>query len=190
MKQLIFIVFALAAAPQPAKAQLACALDVSPVQFESVTGTSAGAFDARGAVTVTCTGSQGANIAACVEIGQGATGSSGQRFLSPPKGTGALPMQIFQDTSLTRPWGITALNQAVLLQRSGDGAMAATAYLRVYIQKGGAVSGTYLAHFPITLRYGAVTGNFADCNALGTAATRAASPAVKPIAAGPLRRRR
>ena len=72
MKQLIFALLALLGAPSAAEAQLACALTATPVQFDSISGTSAGTFDARGAITVTCTGSQGANIAACIEIGQGA----------------------------------------------------------------------------------------------------------------------
>ena len=186
MKRLIFALFALAGSPEAAEAQLACALNVTPVQFESIAGTSAGTFDARGTITVTCTGSQGASIAACVEVGQGAAvAASGQRLLSPPKGTGALPVQIFQDATITRPWGTAATNQAAMMQRTGDGPMSATAYLRAYVQKGSAVPGTYSAQFPVTLRYGAVTRNFADCNALGTVAIAPASGGQKTIAAVP-----
>ena len=186
MKRLVFALFALAGAPEAAEAQLACALNVTPVQFESITGTSAGTFDARGTITVTCTGSQGASIAACVEVGQGAAvAASGQRLLSPPKGTGALPVQIFQDATITRPWGTAATGQAAMMQRTGDGPMSATAYLRAYVQKGSAVPGTYSAQFPVTLRYGAVTRNFADCNALGTVAIAPASGGQKTIAAVP-----
>ncbi len=169
-----------------AEAQLTCVLNVTPVQFDSISGTSAGTLDARGSITVTCTGSQGANIAACVEVGQGApVAASGQRLLSLAKGTGALPVQIFQDTTLTRPWGAAAASQAVMLQRTGDGPMSATAYLRAYLQKGSAIPGLYSAQFPITLRYGAITGTFADCNALRTVAIVPASPAQKTNASGP-----
>jgi spore coat protein U-like protein len=184
-KRLIFALFALASAPEAAVAQLACALNVTPVQFDSIAGTSAGTFDARGTITVTCTGSQGASIAACVEVGQSATvAASGQRLISVAKGTGALPVQIFQDPTITRPWGLAATHQAAMLQRTGDGPMSATAYVRAYIQKGNTVPGTYSAQFPVTLRYGAVTGIFADCTALGTVAI-AASAAHKTLAAGP-----
>ena len=173
-------------APVSAEAQLTCALNVTPVQFDSISGTSAGTLDARGSITVTCTGSQGANIAACVEVGQGApVAASGQRLLSLAKGTRALPVQIFQDTTLTRPWGAAAASQAVMLQRTGDGPMSATAYLRAYLQKGSAIPGLYSAQFPITLRYGAVTGTFADCNALRTLAIVPASPAQKTNTSGP-----
>jgi spore coat protein U-like protein len=186
MKRLVFALFVLAGALETAEAQLICALNVTPVQFDSISGTSAGTFDARGSITVTCTGSQGANIAACVEIGQGAPlAASGQRLLSPAKGTGALPVQIFQDATLTRPWGTAAANQAVMLRRTGDGPMPATAYLRAYLQKGSGVPGIYSAQFPITLRYGALTGTFADCNALRTIAIGPASPAHKTNASGP-----
>jgi spore coat protein U-like protein len=185
--QLIFALLALLGAPSAAEAQLACALTATPVQFDSISGTSAGTFDARGAITVTCTGSQGANIAACIEIGQGgALAPSGQRALSPLKGKGALPVQIFQDASLVKPWGTATMSQAAMLQRTGDGSMLATAYLRAYVQKGTAIPGSYSAQFPVTLRYGAVTGAFVDCNALATVAagpsagqkTTAAFPAI------------
>ena len=186
-KRLIFTLFVLAAAPDASEAQLTCALNVTPVQFDSIAGTSMGTFDARGSITVTCTGSQGAAIAACVEVGQGgALAATGQRLLSPPKGTGGLSVKIFQDATLTRLWGTAATNQAAMMQRTGDGPMSTTTYLRAYLQKGSAVSGTYSAQFPVTLRYGAVTGNFADCNTLGTVAivpaasqkTMAAVPAI------------
>ncbi len=182
MKCSIFVILAFAGAPETAVAQLVCALNVTPVQFDSIAGTSAGTFDARGSITVTCTGSQGAAIAACVEVGQGAPAAViGQRFLWPAKGTGALPLQIFQDATLTRPWGAAA--RAAMMQRTGDGPMSATAYFRAYIQKGSAVPGTYSAQFTVTLRYGAVTGNFADCGVVGTIAP--ASAAQKTIAAVP-----
>ncbi len=192
MKQYILAMFMAVSAPVSAEAQLTCALNVTPVQFDSISGTSAGTLDARGSITVTCTGSQGANIAACVEVGQGApVAASGQRLLSLAKGTGALPVQIFQDTTLTRPWGAAGASQAVMLQRTGDGPMSATAYLRAYLQKGSATPGHYSAQFPIMLRYGAVTGTFADCNALPTLAIAPASPAQKANASGPsLSRRR
>ena len=186
MKQCILAMFMVAGAPVSAAAQLVCSLNVTPVQFDSISGTSAGTFDARGSITVTCTGSQGANIAACVEVGQGApVAASGQRLLSLAKGTQALPVQIFQDTTLTRPWGMAAANQAVMLQRAGDGPMPATAYLRAYLQKGSAIPGLYSAQFPITLRYGAVTGTFADCNALRTVAIGPAFRAQKTNTSGP-----
>jgi spore coat protein U-like protein len=182
--RLIFALFALATGPASADAQLACALNVTPVQFDSIAGTSAGTFDARGTITVTCTGSQGASIAACVEIGQGAAvAASGQRLLSPARGTGALPVQIFQDATITRPWGTAATLHAAMMQRTGDGPMSSTAYFRAYIQPGSAVPGTYSAQFPVTLRYGTVTGSFADCNALGTVAIARASAGQKTIAA-------
>ena len=186
MKQYILAMFMAVSAPVSAEGQLTCVLNVTPVQFDSISGTSAGTFDARGSITVTCTGSQGANIAACVEVGLGApVAASGQRLLSLAKGTRALPVQIFQDTTLTRPWGAAAASQAVMLQRTGDGPMSATAYLRAYLQKGGALPGLYSAQFPITLRYGAVTGTFADCNALRTLAIVPASPAQKTNTSGP-----
>ncbi len=192
MKQYILAMFMAVSAPVSAEGQLTCVLNVTPVQFDSISGTSAGTLDARGSITVTCTGSQGANIAACVEVGQGApVAASGQRLLSLAKGTRALPVQIFQDTTLTRPWGAAAASQAVMLQRTGDGPMSATAYLRAYLQKGSAIPGLYSAQFPIALRYGAVTGTFADCNALRTPAIVPASPAQKTNTSGPsLSRRR
>jgi spore coat protein U-like protein len=186
MKHYILAIFTFVGSPVSAEAQLACTLNVTPVQFDSIAGTSADTFDARGSITVTCTGSQGASIAACVEVGQGAAvAASGQRLLSPAKGTGALPVQIFQDATITRPWGTAATHQAAMMQRTGDGPMSATAYLRAYIQRGGLVPGTYSAQFPVTLRYGAVTRNFADCNALGTVAIAPASAGQKTIAAVP-----
>ncbi len=186
MKHSIFVILALASAPEAAEAQLACALNVTPVQFESIAGTSAGTFDARGTITVTCSGSRGASIAACVEVGQGAAVSAlGQRLLSPPQGTGGLPVQIFMDATITRPWATAATHQAAMMERTGDGPMLTTAYLRAYIQKGNTVPGTYSAQFPVTLRYGFVGGNFADCNTLGTVASARASAARNTIAPVP-----
>jgi spore coat protein U-like protein len=186
MKHYLLAVFLVIGAPAAAEAQLSCSLNVTPVQFDSISGTSAGTFDARGMITVSCTGSQGANIAACLELGQGAaSATSGQRLLTPVKGTGALPVQVFQDASLTRPWGTAAINQALMIQRTGDGPMSATAYFRAYVQKGNVPAGTYSAQFPIALRYGAVTGGFADCNALRTVGAGPASPSPKTFAAVP-----
>ena len=146
MKLLIFSLLALTSTSS-AEAQLACSLSATPVQFGSITGTSAGTLDARGSITVTCTGSQGTSVAACIEVGWRA---SGQRTLAPAKGA-ALPVQNFQDAALTRPWGMAAMNQAAILQRTGDGPMSATAYLRAYVQKGSGDPGTYTAQFPVTL---------------------------------------
>ncbi len=181
MKLLIFSLLALTSTSS-AEAQLACSLSATPVQFGSITGTSAGTLDARGSITVTCTGSQGTSVAACIEVGSGA--ASGQRTLAPAKGA-ALPVQIFQDATLTRPWGMAAMNQAAILQRTGDGPMSATAYLRAYVQKGSGDPGTYTAQFPVTLRYGAVTGSFVDCNALGTIGVGPASPSQRNVSAFP-----
>ncbi len=96
-----------------------------------------------------------AAIAACVDLAQGAVNASGQRLLSLPKGN-------------------AAMGQAPMLQRTGDGPMTATAYVRLYVQREGDVPGTYTANLPITLRYGVVNGGFANCNALGS---NAAGPA-------------
>lgn len=171
MKRLVFALLAVACVPAAAEAGLVCTVAASPVQFGSISGASAGTFDARGTFTVYCTGTQGANIAACIEIGDGAAlSASGQRTVSPQKGNGAIGLQIFQDATLGRPWGSAARGQALYLQRTGDGPLPATAYLRAYVQKGAAGPGTYSAQFPVTLRYGAVSGPFADCNALGLAA--------------------
>ncbi len=182
MRWLFFMICALACAPSEADAQLSCSLNMTPVQFDNIAGTSAGTFDARGTVTVTCTGSQGSAIAACVEIGQGAAvGALGQRLLASVKSAGTLPVQIFQDPTLSRPWGTVSMSQAVILQRTGDGPMSATVYLRAYIQKGSAVPGTHTGHFPVILRYGAVTGNFADCNALATVAVGPVAKAMTSV---------
>ena len=182
MKMYILAFFALLGAPEAAEAQLACSLNATPVQFDTITGMSAGTFDARGTITVTCTGSQGASIAACVEVGQGAAVTAfGQRLLSPAKGTGALPVQIFQDATLTRQWGTAATNQAAMMQRTGDGPISTTAYLRAYVQKGSVVPETYTAKFPITLRYGTVTGSFVDCSALRVVAAGPTPVAQKMI---------
>lgn len=189
MKRLVFAVLAVACAPAAARAGLACTLAASPVQFDSISGTSAGTVDARGSLTAVCTGSQGANIAVCIEIGDGAAlSASGQRVLSPQKGSGALGLQIFQDAALSRPWGSAARGQALYLQRTGDGPLPATAYLRAYVQKGAANPGTYSAQFPVTLRYGAVSAAFVDCNALGIAAS--ARSGEKLVASVPARSRR
>ena len=59
--------------------------------------------------------------------------------------------------------------------------MSATIYIRLYVQKGGAMPGTYAAQFPVTLRYGTVQGYGASCGGLGSAA--AAAPSRKPAAA-------
>ena len=174
MRPLIVAMLALIGAPFTAKAELNCTLTVNPVRFDAISGTSTGTFDARGAMTVSCMGSQGATIAACIEISPGAaSGLSGQRLLSSAKGREALPVQIFQDATLARPWGMAAAGQAQLLQRSGDGPMTATAYLRAYLRKGAAAPGTYSADFSVTLRYGISTGAMTHCDALEAASSSA-----------------
>ncbi len=179
---LAFLVFA--GAPS-ANAQLVCTASVTPIQFEPLASTGAGTYDARGGVVVTCAGSQGAAIAACVELAQGAVTASGQRLLSSSKGSASLPMRLFQDATLTRPWGSGGVGQAPILQRTGDGPMSATVYARLYVQRGGAAAGSYTASFPVMLRYGAVNGEVAACDALGVAAPKAASGAARmaPVSA-------
>ena len=86
-------------------------------------------------------------------------------------------------TAPLRPWGAAAMGQALMLQRTGHGPMFATVYARLYVQKASAVSATYTAQFPVTLRYGAVIGNFADCNALGSVAAGPAAPNQLPFLA-------
>lgn len=174
---LAFLVFA---GTPSASAQLVCSMSVTPIQFEPLTSTNAGTYDARGSVVVTCAGSQGAAIAACVQLAQGAVNAFGQRLLAPSKGAGALPMQLFQDATLTRPWGSGGAGQAQIMQRTGDGPMSATVYARLYVQRGGAAAGAYMASFPVTLRYGVVNGGIAACDAFGVAAPKAASGAMMP----------
>ncbi len=176
MKRICLVFLALAGAPGMAQAQLACALNTTPVRFDTITGTSAGTYDAHGTITVTCTGSQGANIAACIDLGQGVLNAFGRRLLSGPKDS-QIPVQLFQDATLSRPWDAAAMGQAPMLQRTADGPMSATVYARAYVQKG-ALPGNYSAQFPVTVRYGAVTGGLANCNTLGTAPGGPQKPAV------------
>jgi spore coat protein U-like protein len=167
MKRTCLLILALACAPQAANAQLVCSLSLTPLSFGSLASTASGTYDARGSVAVTCTGSQGANIAACIDLAPGAVNASGQRLLSTPKGTTPLPMQIFQDATLSRPWGSAAMGQAPMLQRTGDGPIYATVYARLYVPHAKALPGAYMANIPVTLRYGTVLGGFADCGTLG-----------------------
>jgi spore coat protein U-like protein len=167
MKWTCLLILALACAPTAANAQLVCSLSASPLSFGSLASSASGTYDARGTVAVTCTGAQGANIAACIGLAPGAANASGQRLLSAPKGNAPLPMQIFQDPALSRPWGSAELGQAPMLQRTGDGPMYATVYARLYVPHAKALPGAYMANIPVTLRYGAVLGGFADCGTLG-----------------------
>ena len=92
MKQYVIAVLALAGAPTVASAQLACVANITPIIFDTITAASAGTYDARGMISVTCTGSQGANIAACIDLGQGsAANASGQSLLAGPKTSSSLP---------------------------------------------------------------------------------------------------
>lgn len=176
MKRCVIAVLALAGAPAVASAQLACTANIMPVTFDTITAAGAGTYDARGTITVTCSGSQGANIAACIDLGQGgAANASGQSLLAGPKTSSSLPIKLFQDATMTRPWGSAAL------QRTGDGPMTAMVYARLYVQQGTTAPGTYMAQFPVTLRYGAVTGDFTNCNTLGNGAIAPAKPAVTAI---------
>ena len=154
--------------------------------FDTIAGSGAGTYDARSTITVTCTGSQGANIAACVDLGQ-ARAPADQRGFSGPKGK-TMQIQIFQDATLTRPWGTAAM---------GPGSHAAAHRRRPDVgdrlcpplhPKGGDLPGTYRAQLPVTLRYGAVIGNFADCNALGSVAVWPAAPKPAAIPAVPRKR--
>ena len=182
MKRYVIAVLALACAPTVATAQLACVANITPVIFDAITAASAGTYDARGMITVTCTGSQGANIAACIDLGQGsAVKASGQRLLGGPTAGANLPMQLFQDATLTRPWGNAGIGQAPMLRRTGDGPMTAMIYARLYVQEGTLAPGTYASQFPIRLRYGADTGSFASCNALGSVAVAPQRSAVTAI---------
>ncbi len=182
MKRFGLAVLALSGAPTVASAQLACVANITPIIFDTITAASAGTYDARGTITVTCTGSQGANIAACVALGQSdAVNASGQSLLAGPKASSSLPIQLFQDAALTRPWGSAAMSQAPILQRTGDGPMTAMVYARLYVQEGAPAPGTYAAQFPITQRYGAITGDFATCNALGGGAVAPQKTAVTAI---------
>jgi len=152
-----------------------CGLDVAPVRFSTTDSLSSGTYDTRGMLTVNCTGSKGAAIAACADLGQGvgAKNSANQRLLISQGKGHTLPIQIFQDVGLTKPWGYADPAQAPILTRIGDGVMSATIYIRLYVQKGAAMPGTYAAQFPVTLRYGTVQGYGASCGGLGSAVAAA-----------------
>ncbi len=154
---------------------------MTPVQFDTIDSLSSGTYDAHGTLTVTCTGSQGAAIAACVDLGQGTAiaNAANQRLLIGPRSSRTLPIQIFQDAGLRRPWG--SASQDPSLTHTGDGIMAAPMYLRLYVQPGAAVPGTYSAQFPVWLRYGIVTGYPVNCGSLGNSAAARASGKAVPV---------
>jgi spore coat protein U-like protein len=180
----------LLAAPAAANAQLACSVSLTELNFGTIQTTASGTYDTRGSIVVTCTGSQGAAIGACVDIAPGAVDASGLRMLSPPKGQNGLAMQIYQDATLARPWGGSAMGQAFVLQRTGDGPMIAQIYARLFAPRGAPVAGTYASALPVTLRYGFAGAAGADCAALGgkaapqVASSRGTAAPAAAVAAG------
>ncbi|MGO9474957.1 MAG: spore coat protein U domain-containing protein [Rhodomicrobium sp.] len=161
----------LACFPGTAQAQLACSLSLTPVVFDTIDSLSSGTYDARGSLTVSCTGSNGAAIAACVDLQPASANAAGQLLLIAPGKGRALPIQVFQDAGLRMPWGSSALGNEAMLTRTGDGPMTAPVYARLYVQGKAAVPGTYSAQVPVTLRYGAMAGTPVNCSSLGVTAT-------------------
>ena len=99
-----------------------------------------------------------------------------------------MPIQIFQDATLTRPWGTAAMGpgpHAAAHRRRPDVGDRLRPPLRA---ERGRRAGTYTAQFPVTLRYGAVIGDFANCNALGSVAAWPAVPKPAAIPAIPRKR--
>jgi spore coat protein U-like protein len=149
-----------------AQAQLACSLSLTPVVFDTIDSVSSGTYDARGSLTVNCTGSKGAAIAACVDLGPGtASANSGGQFLLLGQRKGqTLPIRLFQDAGLRMPWGSSALRQGAVLTRTGDGPVSAPVYARLYVQGKAVPPGTYSAQFTVALRYGTVAGAAVNCD--------------------------
>lgn len=172
LRRLGFLFLVLAGTPM-ANAQLACTVTATPVNFGGVDALSAGTYDARATITVSCTGSNGANIAACVGLSAGARNGAGQRLIY--DGSATLPVQLFEDQSLTTVWGHATSGQAPVLQRTGDGAMTAPVYARLYVS-GRTVPGPYSANFTVWVPYGTVAGGFTSCSALaGTSGATASA---------------
>jgi spore coat protein U-like protein len=167
----VLLLFILAGPARTAQAQLACSLNLTPVVFDTIDSLSSGTYDARGSLIVSCTGSNGAAIAACVDFATASANAAGQILLSGPEKGRALPVQIFQDAGLRMPWVSPALGQGAMLTRTGDGPMSAPIYARLYVHGKAAVPGTYSAQIPVTLRYGATAGAAVSCASPGVAAT-------------------
>ena len=178
----VLLLFILDSPVRTAQAQLACSLNLMPVVFDTIDSLSSGTYDARGSLIVSCTGSNGAAIAACVDFATVSANAAGQILLSGPGKGRALPVQIFQDAGLRMPWVSPALGQGAMLTRTGDGPMSAPVYARLYVQGKAAVPGTYSAQIPVTLRYGVTAGATVNCASLGVAAT----PRGKAITAAPV----
>ncbi len=161
MKHYCLLVLALIAAPAAAKAGLSCSASTSPVNFGSVLQTETGTYDGVGTITVTCSGSQGAPIAACIDIPPGDVNGANQRLIS--LGSATIAMQLFQDPARSIPWGSAWGALPSPLQRTGDGPMTATVYARLYTQSG-AVQGLYSANYTINATIG--TAGLESCNTL------------------------
>ncbi len=145
-------------------------MSLTPVAFDTIDSLSSGTYDARGSLTVSCTGSNGAAIAACVDFAAASANAAGQLLLSGPAKGRTLPMQLFQDAGLRRLWGGSAPGQGAMLTRTGDGPMSAPIYARLYVQGKAAAPGIYSAQIPVTLRYGATAGAAINCASLGSTA--------------------
>ena len=176
MKTTALILLMLGALWKPAQAQISCTTDATPIQFNTVNSIDSGTYDARGSITVTCSGSNGGTIGVCIEVGQGAAGvnAASQRLLVSSANRRTLPLQIFQDAALTRAWGPAALNQAALLSRRGDGPLTSAIHLRLYVPQGGATPGIYTAQFPMMIRYGLQMEQSPACETLTNVAVRPA----------------
>lgn len=176
MKTTALILLVLSGLSKPAQAQISCTTDAAPIQFNTVNSLDSGTYDAHGSITVTCSGSNGGTIGVCIEVGQSAAGvnAASQRLLASAANRRTLPLQIFQDPTLTRSWGSAAFNQAALLSRRGDGPLTTAIHLRLYVPNGGAMPGIYTAQFPMMIHYGLETGQSPACETLTNVAVRAA----------------
>jgi spore coat protein U-like protein len=161
MKLRYLLVLALLAAPATANAGLSCSASTSPVNFGSILQTETGTYDGIGTITVTCSGSQGAAIAACIDITAGDVNAANQRLIS--LGNTTIAMQLFQDSARSIPWGSAWGPLPAPLQRTGDGPMTATVYARLYSQSG-SIAGLYSANYTVNTTIG--TAGLGSCSTL------------------------
>ena len=119
MKRYFLLILALLCAPTAANALLSCSVTATAVNFGSPNPIGAGTYDIVGNISLYCTGSQNQTVAACVDLAMGDTDSQGHRLIY--DGSATVPVQLFQNSSRSLPWGTAALGQAPILQRAGDG---------------------------------------------------------------------
>ena len=134
----------------------ACSATIGSPDFGLISLPIGTSFYTSAPVNWTCTGTPGATITGCINIGNGTGGQNGSGTIRNLKQGGTnLQFQLYKDAGYSVPWGgwnsgIPTVGQSfsIPLDAAGNGTAAGSIYASIFSGQGGLPTGVYSSNFP------------------------------------------